>query len=78
LTGAEWLHLDTPMDTQRARISLPLDALSARENIANGHIEDVEMDISLGVAEQPTHFYLRALQRNGGIIYASPVFVAVL
>jgi hypothetical protein len=24
-----------------------------------------------------SYFYLRALQRNGGIIYASPVFIAM-
>jgi len=39
---------------------------------------DFEKVIELGAAEKNTHFYLRALQRNGGIIYASPVFVTVV
>ena len=38
---------------------------------------DVEIDVPLGRAERSTHFYLRALQRNGGLIYASPVFVTI-
>ena len=38
---------------------------------------DVELTVALGPAEQSTYFYLRALQRNGGIIYVSPVFVTV-
>jgi len=61
------------------------DALQTVEIISAGRVvwqqsfvePDVEIEISLGTAEQSTHFYLRALQRNGGIIYASPVFVAV-
>ena len=61
------------------------DALQTVEIVSEGRIvwqqsfaePDVEIDISLGTAEQSTHFYLRALQRNGGIIYASPVFVVV-
>lgn len=39
---------------------------------------DVEFDAPLGDAEKLTHLYLRALQRNGGIIYASPVFVDLI
>lgn len=38
---------------------------------------DVDLDVPLGRAERSTYFYLRALQRDGGIIYASPVFVTV-
>jgi len=38
---------------------------------------DIEIDIALGEADKSTHFYLRALQRNGGIIYASPVFISI-
>ena len=38
---------------------------------------DLDLEIPLGAAGAGTHFYLRALQRNGGIIYASPVFVTV-
>ena len=33
--------------------------------------------IDLGTATHTTHFYLRGLLRNGGIFYASPVFVTV-
>lgn len=39
---------------------------------------DADLTISLGNAEKSTHFYMRALLRNGGIIYASPVFVDVV
>ena len=61
------------------------DALQTVEIVSEGQVvwqqsfvePDVEIDIPLGVAEASTHFYLRALQRNGGIIYASPVFVLV-
>ena len=35
------------------------------------------IQIPLGVATETTHFYLRALEHRGGIIYASPVFVDV-
>ena len=38
---------------------------------------DVEVETRLSRAETWTHFYLRALQRNGALIYASPVFVSV-
>lgn len=38
---------------------------------------DVHVKVSLGRAKASTHFYMRALQRNGGIIYASPVFINV-
>ena len=38
---------------------------------------DLNTKVPLGHADHSTYFYLRALQRNGGIIYASPVFVTV-
>jgi hypothetical protein len=38
---------------------------------------DFDIAVPLGKAEHSTYFYLRALQRNGGIIYASPVFIKV-
>jgi hypothetical protein len=38
---------------------------------------DVDVTVDVGRAEVATHFYLRALQRDGGLIYASPVFVDV-
>lgn len=36
---------------------------------------DVDLEIPLGRAEGSAYFYLRALERGGGLIYASPVFV---
>jgi len=61
------------------------DALQSIELVSEGRTVwqdstsrlDVGLDIPLGAARMATHFYLRALQRNGGIIYASPVFVTV-
>ena len=38
---------------------------------------DFDVRIPLPHASHSTYFYLRALQRDGGIIYASPVFIAV-
>jgi Protein of unknown function (DUF3604) len=38
---------------------------------------DFDLQIPLGQAEHSTYFYLRALQRNGGLTYASPVFITV-
>lgn len=45
--------------------------------IASENEEDFDVKIPLGPADHSTYFYLRALQRNGGIIYASPVFVTL-
>jgi len=61
------------------------DALQAVELVSDGRAvwrassahPDVAVDVPLGEAARSTHFYLRALQRNGGIVYASPVFVDV-
>ena len=38
---------------------------------------DFDVEIAIGQATHSSHLYLRALQRNGGLIYASPVFVTV-
>jgi len=38
---------------------------------------DIEIDVPLGKARRSTYYYLRGLLRNGGILYASPVFVEV-
>lgn len=38
---------------------------------------DADLQISLGPSTRATHFYLRGLQRNGALLYASPVFVIV-
>lgn len=61
------------------------DALQTVELVSKGAVVwqssfdemDIDLDVPLGRVEQTTHYYLRALQRNGGIIYASPVFVAL-
>jgi hypothetical protein len=62
------------------------DSIQTLEIVSEGRVVwdagfsewDVEFDAPLGDAKTSTHFYLRALQRNGGIIYASPVFVEVV
>ena len=70
----------------RAHIRLSAeDALQSVEIVSEGRVcwshscadLDLDIEVPLGVAEKPTHFYLRALQRDGGIIYASPVFVTL-
>ncbi len=38
---------------------------------------DFDLTASLPAPDKDTHYYLRALDRSGGIIYASPVFVIV-
>ncbi len=61
------------------------DALQSLEIISEGKtvwsksfdMLDFEVHIPLPAAEKSTHYYLRALQRDGGIIYASPVFLHV-
>jgi hypothetical protein len=45
--------------------------------VASENEPDFDVKIPLGRADHSTYFYLRALQRNGGIIYASPVFIAI-
>ena len=59
------------------------DALQTVELVSEGTVvwqnsfsqKDVEIDVPLGQLRRSTHYYLRALQRDGGIIYASPVFI---
>jgi hypothetical protein len=61
------------------------DALQTVELVSEGSVAwqgsfaelDIDVDAPLGEAAKSTCFYLRALQRDGGIIYASPVFVDV-
>ncbi|MDD5704385.1 MAG: hypothetical protein PHR35_00555 [Kiritimatiellae bacterium] len=61
------------------------DSLQVVEIVSDGNVVwsaqsvslDMETTIELPPAEKNTYFYLRALQRDGGIIYASPVFVNV-
>ena len=69
-----------------ARVRLSAEApLQTAEVISEGRVVwqrasdslDVDWEIPLGEAARSTHFYLRALVRSGGILYASPVFVTV-
>jgi hypothetical protein len=56
-----------------------IEIVSEKEPMWVASEDNLDMDTKapLGRADHSTHFYLRALQRNGGIIYASPVFVTV-
>jgi hypothetical protein len=56
-----------------------LDVVSEGTPVWSGATKemDVEMELPLGRAARSTHFYLRALEVKGGIVYASPVFVDV-
>ena len=61
------------------------DALQTVDLVSEGEVLwqrgfdelDIDVDVPLGEATTSTHIYLRALQRDGGIIYASPVFIEV-
>ncbi|MBI3986286.1 MAG: CehA/McbA family metallohydrolase [Lentisphaerae bacterium] len=76
----------TPGTALKAHIRLSAeDALQTVELVSEGRTvwqqsfaePDIDVEIPIGVADRSTHFYLRALLRNGGLIYASPVFVTV-
>lgn len=56
-----------------------IEIVSDKKSVWDASEDHLDFDIvvPLGVADHSTYFYLRALQRNGGIIYASPVFVTV-
>lgn len=56
-----------------------IEIVSDRKTVWKGNTAelDFDMEAALGNADHTAYFYLRALLRNGGIIYASPVFVAV-
>ncbi len=70
----------------KARIKLSAEApLQSVEIVSEGESVwidsftemDIDVEVPLGQAQTSAYFYLRALQRDGTIIYASPVFVAV-
>ena len=73
----------TPL-AARLRLSAE-DSLQTIEVVSEGEVvwqgssdtPDLEREIPLGPADRSTHYYLRALQRDGGLIYASPVYVTV-
>ena len=56
-----------------------IEIVSEKESVWVGSSDELDFEkvVGLGAARKNTHFYLRALQRNGGIIYASPVFVTI-
>jgi hypothetical protein len=56
-----------------------MEIVSERKPIWSGTQDTLDFDIKipLPAASHSTYFYLRALQRDGGIIYASPVFIMV-
>lgn len=70
--------------TARIRLSAQ-DALQAVQIVSGGKaiwsaaFDELDIDVQspLGKATAATYFYLRALQRDGGLIYASPVFVEI-
>lgn len=59
------------------------DALQTLELVSEGAVIwqdsfsdlDIEIEVPLGPLRDSTHVYLRARQRDGGLIYASPVYV---
>jgi hypothetical protein len=56
-----------------------LEVISAGKTCWSASVDALDSDVTidLGKAAKSTYFYLRGLQRNGGIFYASPVFVTV-
>ncbi len=69
-----------------ARLELSAqDSLQTVEVVSAGEVVwqqsfaewDVDVEIPLGPACSGTYFYVRARQRDGGLIYASPVFLEV-
>lgn len=63
LSLCQWVSIVTRKDT-----AIPVDFADDL---------DIEVQVNLGEARKTTYFYLRALQTDGAIIYASPVFVKV-
>lgn len=70
--------------TLQARLRLSAeDALQTVEIVSNNGVvwqtssasPDIDETVDLGALNDPCCFYLRALQRNGGIVIGSPVFV---
>jgi Protein of unknown function (DUF3604) len=56
-----------------------VEIISDKKTVWNSSSANPEVDfnVDLGKAEKSCYFYLRALQRDGGIIYASPIFITV-
>lgn len=71
LSASIRLSVEAPLDL--LEIVSPGDAAIAVDVAGMGL--DIETRVSLGDVSADTYFYLRALQRDGALIYASPVFV---
>lgn len=56
-----------------------VELVSEREVVWSDSSSDLDnvWSVNLGSPTRDTHFYLRALQRDGGLVYGSPVFVKV-
>ncbi len=82
LGGSE---IKLPVDEElTARIRLWTEAaIQTVEIVSEGEVvwqdsideTEVDVEVALGKLSKPTHFYLRGLLRDGGIFYASPVFI---
>ncbi|MCL5770496.1 MAG: DUF3604 domain-containing protein [Planctomycetes bacterium] len=69
LTAHIRIHAEAPFQI--------IEVVSGGKVFWNGGTDspDFEASLELGNAEKPAYFYVRALLRNGGILYASPVFI---
>ena len=63
-------------------VEAPLDVLEivSRDGVVwsfkdPGSVLDIEKHVDLGMISKDSYYYLRARQKNGALIYASPVFV---
>jgi hypothetical protein len=56
-----------------------LEIISGGKSVWVGSFDELDFDVTidLGTATEDTFFYIRALLRNGGIVYGSPVFVTI-
>ncbi|MBO9608931.1 MAG: DUF3604 domain-containing protein [Paenibacillaceae bacterium] len=80
--GGELPHDDSAELTAviRIRAEAPLQSIeivSDGETVwsASSSSPFVDLHVPLGKPPRPTYYYMRALQRDGGFMYASPVFV---
>lgn len=71
LTAKMRISAEAPLET--------IEIVSDGRVVWNGGSEtlDVSQTIELDGPEGDTYYYLRALQEDGAVIYASPVFVSV-
>ncbi|TVY10989.1 hypothetical protein [Paenibacillus cremeus] len=69
LTAAIEIEAETPLQS--------IEIISEGQTVwaSSSSSPHVELQVPLGTFRRSTHFYLRALQRDGGFMYASPIFV---